>query len=107
MKRYYVNERILARGKTVSMGINLHQENRHVTLFVAAEELFHGRIPREYAALRGLSGSARIDLAFAAGADALSQAPHAPPLDSVTATYLHALPGQAFALLYLWPALIC
>ena len=34
------------------MGIDVHKENWHVTVLVAGEELFHGRIPGDYAALR-------------------------------------------------------
>ena len=54
MTGYYGNEKILARGKTVAVGIDVHKENWHVTVLVAGEELFHGRIPGEYAALRKL-----------------------------------------------------
>ncbi len=36
------------------MGIDVHKENWHVTVLVAGEELFHGRIPGDYAALRKL-----------------------------------------------------
>ena len=54
MTGYYANEKSLARGKTVSMGIDVHKENWHVTVRVAGKELFHGRIPGEYAALRKL-----------------------------------------------------
>ncbi len=54
MTGYYGNEKTLARAKTVSMGIDVHKENWHVTVLGAGEELFHGRIPGEYAALRTL-----------------------------------------------------
>ncbi len=50
MKGYYGKEQTLARGKTVSMGIDVHAESWHVTARVAGEEVFHGRIPGEYAA---------------------------------------------------------
>ncbi len=36
MTGYYGNEKILARGKTVSMGIDVHKENWHVSVLVAA-----------------------------------------------------------------------
>ncbi len=54
MTEYYGNEKVLARGKTVSMGIDVHKENWHVTVLAAGGELFHGQIPGEYAALRKL-----------------------------------------------------
>ncbi len=52
MTGYYGNDKVLARGKTVAVGIDVHKENWHVTVLVAGEELFHGQIPGEYAALR-------------------------------------------------------
>ncbi len=54
MTGYYGNDKVLARGKTVSMGLDVQKENWHVTVLVAGEELFHGRIPGEYVALRKL-----------------------------------------------------
>ncbi len=54
MKGYYGKEQTLARGKTVAMGIDVHKENWHVTVLVAGEEVFQGRIPGEYSALRKL-----------------------------------------------------
>ena len=47
MTEYYANEKGLARGKMVLMGIDVHKENWHVTVLVAGQELFHGRIPGE------------------------------------------------------------
>ena len=44
MTGYYGNAKILARGVKVSMGIDVHKEQWHVTVLVADEELFHGRI---------------------------------------------------------------
>ena len=52
------------------MGIDVHKENWHVTALVAGEELFHGRIPGEYAALRKLLNrcvECQIRLAYEAG----------------------------------------
>jgi len=54
MKGYYVKGAVLARGKKVSMGIDVHKESWHVTAISAGEELFHGRIPGDYSALRKL-----------------------------------------------------
>ena len=51
MTGYYGNEKVLARGKAVAMGIDVPKENWHVTVLVPGEELFHGQIPEEYAAL--------------------------------------------------------
>ncbi len=53
MTGYYGKEKILARGKTVAMGIDVHKENWHVTVLAAGEELFHGRIPGEYGTGKG------------------------------------------------------
>ncbi len=70
MTGYYGKEKILASGKKVSMGIDLHKENWHVTVLVAGEELFHGRIAGEYAALRKLLNrfvECQIRVAYEAG----------------------------------------
>ncbi len=70
MTGYYGKEKILARGKTVAMGIDVHKENWHVTVLVAGEELFHGRIPGDYAALRKLLNrcvDCQIRVAYEAG----------------------------------------
>ncbi len=70
MTGYYGNEKVLARGKTVSMGIDVQKENRHMTVLVAGEELFHGRIPGEYSALRKLLDrfvDCQIRVAYQAG----------------------------------------
>ena len=50
MNGHYAKEQTLARGKKVSMGIDVHAESWHVTALSAGEELFHGRIPGEYPA---------------------------------------------------------
>ena len=40
MKRYYLKEKTLARGKKVSIGIDVHKEIWHVTAISAGEDLF-------------------------------------------------------------------
>ncbi len=54
MKGYYVKERTLARGKKVSMGIDVHKESWQVTAISEGEEIFHGRMPGDYSTLRKL-----------------------------------------------------
>ncbi len=54
MGRYYLKERALARGKKVSIGIDVHKESWQVTAISEGEEIFHGRIPGDYSALRKL-----------------------------------------------------
>ncbi len=54
----------------MSMGIDVHKENWHVSVLVAGEELFHGQIPGEYAALRKLLDrcvDCQIRVAYEAG----------------------------------------
>ena len=70
MTGYYGKQKILARDKTVSMGIDVHKEHWHVTVLVAGEELFQGQIPGEYAALRKLLArllDCQIRVAYEAG----------------------------------------
>jgi len=54
MMRDYVKEKVLARGKRISIGIDVHKESWQVTAISEGEELFHGRMPGDYAALRKL-----------------------------------------------------
>ena len=54
MMRDYVKEKVLARGKKISIGIDVHKESWQVTAISEGEELFHGRIPGDYLALRKL-----------------------------------------------------
>ncbi len=54
MMRDYVKEKVLARGKRISIGIDVHKEGWHVTAISEGEELFHSRMPGDYAALRKL-----------------------------------------------------
>jgi len=44
----------LARGRKISIGIDVHKESWQVTAISEAEELFHGRMPGDYLALRKL-----------------------------------------------------
>ena len=53
MMRDYVKEKVLARGKKVSIGIDVHKESWQVTAISEGEELFHGRMPADYSALGG------------------------------------------------------
>lgn len=54
MTKGYQSKVVLARGKTVYLGIDMHKENWHVTVFAEGEEIFNGRIPGQYEALRKL-----------------------------------------------------
>lgn len=54
---YYVKEKVLAIGKKVSMGIDVHKESWQATAISEGDELFHGRIPGDYSALRKLLNS--------------------------------------------------
>jgi len=55
MMRDYVKEKVLARGKKVSIGIDVHKESWQVTVSSEGEELFNGRMPGDYLALRKCS----------------------------------------------------
>lgn len=44
MMRNYVKEKVLARGKKISIGIDVHKKSWQVTGISEGEELFHGRI---------------------------------------------------------------
>lgn len=52
MKRTNQKKEILARGKTVYIGIDVHKESWHVTARTEGEEIFNGRMPSRYIALR-------------------------------------------------------
>lgn len=54
MKEGYQKKEVLARRKEVFMGIDVHKESWQVTIRAEGEELFHGRLPSEYHALKGL-----------------------------------------------------
>jgi transposase len=54
MKRAYQEKEVLARGKTVYIGIDVHKDSWHVTARTEGEEIFHGRMPSRYHALQSL-----------------------------------------------------
>ncbi|MGA2519062.1 MAG: hypothetical protein ABSG44_21285 [Thermodesulfobacteriota bacterium] len=54
MKGEFQNSEVLVRGKEVFIGVDVHKESWHVTARVDEEEVFHGRIPSQYHALRRL-----------------------------------------------------
>jgi len=61
---------ILGRGKEVFIGVDVHKESWHVTVRVEGEEVFHGRIPSQYHALRKLLDhfrDCRVKVAYEAG----------------------------------------
>jgi transposase len=70
MKADYQKGRILARGKKVDIGIDVHKERWHVTARVDGEEVFHGSMPGEYHSLRKLMErfkGCKIRVAYEAG----------------------------------------
>lgn len=70
MEGYYRKDQVLARGKDVYMGIDVHKESWQVTAIAEGEELFNGRIPSEYSALKRLLHRfehCRIQVAYEAG----------------------------------------
>ena len=70
MKGELQNKKVLARGKEVFIGVDVHKESWHVTVRVEGEEAFHGRIPSQYHALRKLLDhfrDCRIKVAYEAG----------------------------------------
>lgn len=54
MRADYQKSKVLARGKEVFMGIDVHKESWQVTVCAEGEELFTGRLPSEYHALEML-----------------------------------------------------
>jgi len=52
MRGEYQKEKVLARGKDVYIGIDVHKEKWHVTARVDGEEVFHGSMLSEYQSLR-------------------------------------------------------
>lgn len=70
MMRDYVKEKVLARGRKISIGIDVHKESWQVTAISEGEELFHGRMPGDYSALRKLLNrfvDCQIRIAYEAG----------------------------------------
>ncbi len=54
MKKGYQCRKVLARGRVVYLGIDAHKDSWHVTARAEGEEVFHGRLPSQYHALRSL-----------------------------------------------------
>ena len=70
MGEYYLKNQVLAKGKKVSMGIDVDKESWQVTATSEGEELFHGRIPGDYSALTKLLNrfvDCQIRVAYEAG----------------------------------------
>jgi transposase len=61
---------ILTRGKAVYVGIDVHKESWQVTIQAEGEEVFHGRLPSQYHALKSLFdrfSNQNIKVAYEAG----------------------------------------
>jgi transposase len=54
MKKEYQKKEVFTSSKTVYIGIDVHKDSWHVTLRSGGEEIFHGRLPSQYHALRRL-----------------------------------------------------
>jgi transposase len=54
MRTDYHEKRILAKGREVSIGIDVHKESWQSTIRAEGEEVFHGRLPSQYQALKKL-----------------------------------------------------
>ena len=54
MRREYQKGTELARNKAVDIGVDVHKESWQVTARAEGEEVFHGRLPSQYHALRRL-----------------------------------------------------
>src|SRR5512139_1765287 len=70
MKRALENSKGIVQRKEVFIGIDVHKVSWHVTARTGAEEVFHGGIPGQYGALRGLLNrlkGCQIKVAYEAG----------------------------------------
>lgn len=70
MRGDYQKRQILARGKDVFIGIDVHKESWQVTVCAEGEELFNGRLPSQYHALEQLIArlpTCRVKAAYEAG----------------------------------------
>ena len=70
MKGEVQSKKVLVRGKEVFIGVDVHKESWHVTARTEGEEIFNGRIPSQYQALRKLLGhfkDCKIKVAYEAG----------------------------------------
>ena len=66
----FQNKKGLVRGKEVYIGVDVHKESWYVTARVDEEEVFHGRMPGQYHALRRLLDQfqeCKIKVAYEAG----------------------------------------
>ena len=54
MRTDYHEKRFLAKGQDVSIGIDVHKESWQTTIRAEGEEVFHGRLPSQYQALKKL-----------------------------------------------------
>ena len=48
MKGQISNKKVLARGREVFIGVDVHKESWHVTARTGGEEVSHGNIPSQY-----------------------------------------------------------
>jgi transposase len=70
MKGRNQGRRIALRGQEVFVGIDVHKESWQVTVRMEGEEIFHGRIPSRYHALKKILGrfqEGKIQVAYEAG----------------------------------------
>ena len=70
MKEAYQRNQVLARGKDVFIGIDVHKESWQVTVRTEGEEIFNGRLPSQYHALERLIArfpKSKIKVAYEAG----------------------------------------
>lgn len=70
MKEEYQRKQVLARGKEVSIGIDVHKESWQITVRTEGEEIFNGRLPSQYHALERIIArlpKCRVKVAYEAG----------------------------------------
>lgn len=70
MKKAYQKSKVLARGKEVNVGIDVHKDSWQVTSIAEGEEVFNGRLVSQYHALRKLFDrfvDCKIKVAYEAG----------------------------------------
>jgi transposase len=70
MKEEYQRKQVLARGKEVCIGIDVHKESWQITVRTEGEEIFNGRLPSQYHALERIIfrlPKCRIKVAYEAG----------------------------------------
>jgi len=70
MSRVYQKSEVLASGKEVYVGIDVHKESFYVTAIRGGEEVFHGGMPSRYEVLRKLLDrfeDCRVKVAYEAG----------------------------------------